>query len=162
MSLQAPEFFAELCLPFADHAVVGNTYYAAPTPGSPLRLRIDFKGALYAGTYSGLRLAVLHPDGGEIDAVALSFRDHGTFHRRDEAHGTRPGDSRYATFDGHHQPGLPPWDGAVTTGLRDAIEQYTAVWFPSSRPANKPRRTTGRTAQPTPAEPVARNGSRNR
>ncbi|MFJ6071624.1 hypothetical protein ACIQFU_12415 [Streptomyces sp. NPDC093065] len=162
MSLQAPEFFAELCLPFADHAVVGNTYYAAPTPGSPLRLRIDFKGALYAGTYGGLRLSVLHPDRGEIGAVVLSFLDHGTFHRRDEAHGTQPGTSRYATFDGHHQPGRPPWDGVVTTGLRDAIEQYTAVWFPGARTANKPRRTTGRTAQPAPAESAARNGSRNR
>ena len=90
MSLQAPEFFAELCLPFHDHAVVGNTYFAAPVPGAPLRLRIDFTRTIHADTYGGLRLAVVHPDRGEIDAVALSFVDHGTFHRRDEATNTRP------------------------------------------------------------------------
>ncbi|MGC0400356.1 hypothetical protein RKD27_003000 [Streptomyces sp. SAI-126] len=86
MSLQAPEFFAELCLPFHDHAVVGNTYYAAPTPGAPLRMRIDFSRTIYADTYGGLRLAVVHPDRGEIDAVALSFLDHGTFHRPRRSH----------------------------------------------------------------------------
>ncbi|MEU5986646.1 SDR family NAD(P)-dependent oxidoreductase [Streptomyces sp. NPDC047434] len=34
-------------------------------------------------------MAVVHPDRGEIDAVALSFVDHGTFHRGDEATDTR-------------------------------------------------------------------------
>ncbi len=71
MSLQAREFFAELCLPFRVHAVVGDTYYATPIPGTPLRLRIDFNATIHADTYGGLRLAVLHPDRGEIDAVAL-------------------------------------------------------------------------------------------
>ncbi|MEV5486249.1 MULTISPECIES: hypothetical protein [Streptomyces] len=34
MSLQARQFFAELCLPFTDSTVVGNTYYAHPYRGS--------------------------------------------------------------------------------------------------------------------------------
>ncbi|MDX3114254.1 hypothetical protein [Streptomyces scabiei] len=71
MSLQAPEFFAELCLPFHDHTVVDNTYFAAPVPDVPLRLRIDFTGTIHADTYGGLRVAVVHPDRGETDAVAL-------------------------------------------------------------------------------------------
>ncbi|MEU0204342.1 MULTISPECIES: hypothetical protein [unclassified Streptomyces] len=160
MTLQAPEFFAELCLPFRDHAVVGNTYYAAPTPGTPLRLRIDFSRTNWADTYGGLRLAVVHPDRGEIDAVALSFLDHGTFHRRDQATNTQPNTKQYGTFDTYHRPGRPPWDGAVTTGLRDAIEQYTAVWFPGAWAASAPRRAAGRTPPSTPARPATPSAAR--
>jgi hypothetical protein len=162
LSLQAPEFFAELCLPFHDSTVVGNTYYATPTPGAPLRLRITFTGTIHADTYGGLRLAVLHADRGEIDAVALSFEDHGTFHRRDEAHNTRSGTKQYGTFDTYHRPGQPPWEGAVTTGLRDAIEQYTAVWFPGAWTASAPSRAAGRTAHKAPALPTSRSGGRAR
>ncbi|MBT2409385.1 hypothetical protein J7I94_02210 [Streptomyces sp. ISL-12] len=150
MSLQAPEFFAELCLPFHDYAVVGNTYFAAPVPGGPLRLRIDFSATIYADTYGGLRVAVVHPERGEIDAVKLSFLDHGTFHRRDEANNTSRRSDKYATFNKH---GQPPWEGAVTTGLRDAIEQYTAVWFPGTWTAPSRARAAGRTAHRTPTPP---------
>ncbi|AVV45308.1 MULTISPECIES: hypothetical protein [Streptomyces] len=162
MSLQAPEFFAELCLPFHNSTVVGNTYFAAPVPGTPLRLRIDFTGTIHADTYGGLRLAVVHPARGEIDAVALSFLDHGTFHRRDEATNTRPNTKQHGTFDKYHRPGRPPWEGAVTTGLRDAIEQYTAVWFPGAWTASAPSRAAGRTAQTAPVAPVTRSGTRAR
>ncbi|GHG02649.1 hypothetical protein GCM10018777_11930 [Streptomyces albogriseolus] len=162
MSLQAPEFFAELCLPFHDSTVVGNTYFAAPAPGAPLRLRIDFTRTIHADTYGGLRAAIVHPERGEIDAVALSFVDHGTFHRRDEATNTRPNSKQYGTFDRYHRPGRPPWDGAVTTGLRDAIEQYTAVWFPGAWTASMPSRAAGRTAHTSPAMPVTRSGTRAR
>lgn len=143
MTLQAAEFFAELCLRFHDHAVVGNTYFAAPGPGSLLRVRIDLTGTIHADTYDGLRVAVIHPERGEIDAVVLTFVDHGTFHRRDEATNTRPNTKQYGTFGKYHRPGRPPWDGAVTTGLRDAIEQYTAVWFAGALAASVPRRTAG-------------------
>ncbi|WP_405734944.1 hypothetical protein OG607_41490 [Streptomyces sp. NBC_01537] len=162
MSPQAPEFFAELRLPFHDSTVVGNTYYAAPTPGAPLRLRIDFSGTIHSDTYGGLRVAVVHPDRGEIDAVALSFVDHGTFHRRDEATNIRPNTKQYGTFDKYHRPGRPPWEGAVTTGLRDAIKQYTAVWFPGAWTASVPSPAAGRTAHTAPAKPVARSGARAR
>ncbi|MDX3308070.1 hypothetical protein P1S61_02905 [Streptomyces sp. ME08-AFT2] len=162
MSLQAPEFFAELCLPFHDSTVVGNTYFAAPAPGAPLRLRIDFTRTIHADTYGGLRAAIVHPERGEIDAVALSFVDHGTFHRRDEATNTRPDSKQYGTFDRYHRPGRPPWDGAVTTGLRDAIEQYIAVWFPGAWTASMPSRAAGRTAHTSPAVPVTRSGARAR
>lgn len=162
MSLQAPEFFAELCLPFHDSTVVGNTYFAAPVPGVALRLRIDFTRTIHADTYGGLRLAVVHPERGEIDAVALSFLDHGTFHRRDEATNTRPNTKQHGTFGKYHRPGRPPWDGAVTTGLRDAIEQYTAVWFPGAWTASAPSRAAGRTAHTAPAVPVTRSGARAR
>ncbi|MFF4978560.1 hypothetical protein ACFY3O_00580 [Streptomyces sp. NPDC001046] len=162
MSLQAPEFFAELCLPFHDSTVVGNTYFAAPVPGAPLRLRIDFTRTIHADTYGGLRAAIVHPERGEIDAVALSFVDHGTFHRRDEATNTRPNTKQYSTFDKYHRPGRPPWDGAVTIGLRDAIEQYTAVWFPGAWTASESSRAAGRTGRTAPAMPVARSGTRAR
>ncbi|MFE5094586.1 hypothetical protein ACFRCI_30605 [Streptomyces sp. NPDC056638] len=162
MSLQAPEFFAELSLPFTDSTVLGNTYYATPVPGAPLRLRISFTGTIYADTYGGLRLAVVHADRGEIDAVALRFVDHGTFHRRNEAHNTSANSKQYGTFDKYHRPGKPPWEGAVTTGLRDAIEQYTAVWFPGAWTASTPSRAAGRTAHKTPAPPATRSGGRAR
>ena len=162
VSLQAPEFFTELCLPFHEHAVVGNTYYAAPVPGTPLRLRIDFTRTIHADTYGGLRVAVVHPERGEIDAVALSFVDHGTFHRRDEATNTPPHTKQYGAFGTYHRPGRPPWDGAVTTGLRDAIEQYTAVWFPGAWAASAPKRAAVPTPRSTPAPPTAPVGARTR
>ncbi|MFF6772755.1 hypothetical protein ACFY8W_04240 [Streptomyces sp. NPDC012637] len=162
MSLQAPEFFAEMCLPFPDSTVVGNTYYATPVAGAPLRLRISFTGNIHADTYGGLRLAVVHADRGEIDAVALNFVDHGTFQRRDEAHNTRKGTKQYGTFDTYRRPGKPPWEGAVTTGLRDAIGQYTAIWFPGAWAASATRRTTGLTAHKAPVPPATRSGGRTR
>ncbi|MEH0442003.1 hypothetical protein QBA74_42120 [Streptomyces scabiei] len=141
---------------------MGNTYFAAPIPGAPLRLRIDFTRTIHADTYGGLRLAVVHPDRGEIDAVALSFLDHGTFHRRDEATNTRPNTKQHGTFDTYHRRGRPPWEGAVTTGLRDAIEQYTAVWFPGAWTASAPSRAAARTEHTSPAVPVTRGGTRAR
>ncbi|GAB2719301.1 hypothetical protein [Streptomyces bullii] len=162
MSLQAAEFFAELCLPLHDFAVVGATYFAVPVPGAPLRLRIDFTATIHADTYGGLRVAVIHPDRGEIDAVALSFLDHGTFHRRDEAHNTQPNTKQYSTFRTYRYPGRPPWEGAVTTGLRDAIEQYTAVWFPGAWAASMPNRTAGRSSHRAPAPLATRSQARTR
>ncbi|MEW2550345.1 hypothetical protein AB0957_01160 [Streptomyces zhihengii] len=162
MSLQAPEFFAELCLPFDDHTVVGNTYFAAPVPGAPLRLRIDFTLTFHADTYGGLRVAVIHPDRGEIDAVALSFVDHGTFHRRDEATNTRPNTKQYGTFGTYHRDHQPPWEGAVTAGLREAIEQYTAVWLPGDWVRSTPSRAAARTPLKAAAPPATRNGARTR
>ncbi|MGK4906457.1 hypothetical protein [Streptomyces albus] len=154
MSLHAPEFFAELCLPFHDSAVVGDTYYATPVPGAPLRLRINFSRASRADTYGGLRVAVIHPDRGEIDAVALSFVDHGTFHRRDVATNTRPDTNNYGVFFDYRSSGPPPWEGAVTTGLRDAIERYVGIWFPGAWATSTPSRAPGRTAHTTPAPPA--------
>ncbi|MET9952851.1 MULTISPECIES: hypothetical protein [Streptomyces] len=162
MSLHAPEFFAELCLPFPDSTVVGTTYYAAPIAGAPLRLRIDFSRTIHADTYGGLRLAVAHPDRGEIDAVVLDFVDHGTFHRRDEARNTLANSKQYGTFTAYRRPGRPPWEGAVTTGLRVAIERYTTVWFPGAWAESASSRTAGRTAHRTPAPPAARSGGRAR
>jgi hypothetical protein len=162
LPLQAVEFFAELCLPFHEHTIVGNTYFAVPVPGAPLRLRIDFTRTIHADTYGGLRVAVVHPERGEIDAVALNFVDHQTFHRRDEATNTRPNTKQYGTFNTCHRAGRPPWDGAVTTGLRDAIEQYTAVWFPGAWAASSPKRTAGRTPYSTPAPPATHAGTRTR
>lgn len=90
--------------------------------------------------------------------MALSFADHGTFRRRDEAHGTPANTKGYGTFDTYHRPGQPPWEGAVTNGLRDAIEQYTAVWFPGAWTTAAPRRT----AHQTPAPLTTHRGGRSR
>ncbi|WP_217199863.1 hypothetical protein [Streptomyces buecherae] len=160
MSLQAAEFFAELHIPFANSTVVGDTYFATPILGSPLRLRIDLSQTIHADTYGGLHVAVVHADRGQLDAVTLSFVDHGTFHRRDEATATRPNAKRYGTFDKYHRPGQPPWEGAITTGLRKAIEQYTTIWFPGAWTAALPNRTTGRTAHTQPIPPPHRSGTR--
>ncbi|QUW78516.1 hypothetical protein SMIR_04685 [Streptomyces mirabilis] len=162
MSLQAPEFLAELRLPFHDSTVVGNTYLAAPTPGMHLRLRIDFTRTIYADTYGGLRLAVVHPDRGEIDAVALSFLDHGTFDRRDVASNRPLNNSTRGTFDKYRRAGQPPWEGAEFTGLRDAIKEYTAVWFPGAWAASAPSRAANRSTHTAPAPPTARGGARTR
>ncbi|PNG22142.1 hypothetical protein [Streptomyces cahuitamycinicus] len=162
MSLQAPEFFAELRLPFHDSTVVGNTYLAVPTPGTHLRFRIDFTRTIYADTYGGLRLAVVHPDRGEIDAVSLSFLDLGTFHRRDVASNGPLNNSTHGTFNKYHRAGQPPWEGAEFTGLRDAIEQYTAVWFPGAWAASAPNRAASRSTHTAPAPPTARGGARTR
>ncbi|MFG3282073.1 hypothetical protein [Streptomyces sp. NPDC048111] len=162
MLMHAPKFFAELHLPFAHSTVIGNTYYATPTSGAPLRLRISFTQTIHADTYGGLRLAIVHADRGEIDAVALNFVDHGTFHRRDEAQNTPKRSKQYGTFGPYGPVGRPPWEGAVTGGLRDAIEQYTAVWFPGAWQAPVPHRTEGRTAHSTPAPPPTRGAARAR
>ncbi|MGY9065339.1 hypothetical protein [Streptomyces sp. CAS3] len=155
MNLQAPEFFAELGLPFHDSTAVGNTYYATPVPDAPLRLRITFARTISADTYGGLRVAVIHPDRGEVDAVALSFLDHDTFRRRDEAKSGFVHSGEYGTFSKYHRPGQPPWAGAVTTGLRDAIKQYTAVWFPGAWAASAPSHGAGSTAHKMPAPAAA-------
>lgn len=104
-------------------------------------------------------MAVIHPDRG---AVALSFLDHGTFHRRDEAHNTRPNTKQYGTFSTYRHPGRPPWEGAATTGLRDAIEQYTAVWFPGAWAASTPSRAAGRSVRRTTVPSATRSGARTR
>lgn len=84
--------------------------------------------------------------------MALSFEDHGTFQRRDEAHRIPANTKQRGTFDEHHRPGRPPWEGAVTSGLRTAIEQYIAVWFPGAWTASAPSRTAHRSLAP-PATP---------
>ncbi|WP_328939274.1 hypothetical protein OG288_37305 [Streptomyces tauricus] len=162
MSLQARKFYAKLCLPFQDHAVVGDAYFAAPVPDILLRLRIDFTRIIYADTYGGLRLATVHRDRGEIDAVALSFVEHGTFHRRDEAENTQPNTQHYGTFGGHHRPRRPPWDGAVVTELRDAIRRYSDVWFPGAWTASAPGRRTRHTIPPSCTVTVDRSSPRAR
>lgn len=106
-------------------------------------------------------MAVVHPDRGETDAVMLSFLDHGTFHRRDEATDRRPTTKHYATFDKYDLPGRPPWGGAVTTGLRDAIERYATVWFPGAWAARRQALAIDCTVHRTPGAPVA-NAARGR
>lgn len=98
MALHAGEFFAELKLPFAESAVVGDTYYATPTPGGPLRLRIDFTSTRRANQYNGLRLATVHRDRGDLDITILRFAEHRTFHHRDSARDVLPHQSDYGTI----------------------------------------------------------------
>ncbi len=156
MSLQAPEFSSELCLPFHDHAVVGRTYYAAPVPGTSLRLRIDFTRTIHADTYGGLRVAVVHPDRGEIDAVALSFVDHGTFHRRDEAANTRPNTKQYGTFDTYHRPGRPRGTEPSPPGCAMPSSSTRPSGSPAPGPLPRPsagpaaRRAAPRSHRPRP------------
>ena len=157
--MHAREFFAELGLPFTDGTVVGTTYYATPIPGTPLRLRIDFSRTIRAHVYDGLRIATLHQDRGELDVVVLRFEDHATFDHRDAARGRTAMQSGYGTFQEFQRyPDWVPWQGAHTRGLRDAIEQYTAIWFPGAWQAPTPSRNAGRTAHKTPVPPATRNG----
>ncbi|MCP3821427.1 hypothetical protein NLX86_26015 [Streptomyces sp. A3M-1-3] len=164
MALYAREFFVDhLKLPFADAVVVGNSYYATPMPGGPLRLRIEFSRTIRADEYDGLRLATIHQDGGELDAVALRFEDHRTFEHRDATQGCGPSHSGYGTFyEFRDRPDWVPWEGAHTNGLCAAIEQYTSVWFPGAWKTSSPSRTAGRTARKALPRPSAPSGSRSR
>ncbi|MGW1194482.1 hypothetical protein ACWD4B_01285 [Streptomyces sp. NPDC002536] len=164
MSLNAQQFFIEhLALPFDDGSVVGNTYYATPTPGSALRLRIAFAPTIFHGQYDGLRLQAIHPEQGVVDTAILTFADHGTFAQRDAARDVRPGQDGYARIRDWHRDGEPPWKGADVRGLRRAIEQYAQVWFPGATPTAAPQCTSSAlTAGRPPAAPVGRPASRTR
>ncbi|MDO0936473.1 hypothetical protein QQY66_34000 [Streptomyces sp. DG2A-72] len=164
MSLHAQQFFTEhLALPFADGWVVGSTYYATPLPSSPLRLRIDFSRTIVAEEYGGLRLAVIHPDKGELDAVALSFTEHGTFAHRDAARNTQPGQMGYGIIRVFKdRPDWVPWQGAHVAHLRAAIERYTAVWFPGAWQTAPPVRSRSRTARNVPTAPAGASATRTR
>ncbi|MGW1604876.1 hypothetical protein [Streptomyces eurythermus] len=129
MPLYAKQFFTEQ-LQLTDGTVIGDSYYSAPTPGSPLRLRIDFARTIRAGEYDGLRLQTLHAEQGVLDTVILTFAVHDTFRSRDDALRRKPGDDGYAVIRDWSERDEPPWQGAATTKLRRAIEQYTTLWFP--------------------------------
>ncbi|MFG2703167.1 hypothetical protein [Streptomyces sp. NPDC048386] len=164
MALYAREFFMEqLKLPLAEAAVVGNTYFATPTLDGPLRLRIDFARTIRADEYDGLRVAAIHHDRGELDAVVLRFEDHKTFDHRDATLGRSPRESGYGTiYEFRDRPDWVPWQGAHTGGIRDAIEQYASVWFPGAWQTTAPSRAPGRTARKAPTPPATRSGSRTR
>ncbi|KPC62632.1 hypothetical protein [Streptomyces chattanoogensis] len=151
MSLYVQQFFdSVVTLPFDDHAVVGNSYYATPHPDSPLRLRIDFAPTIRHGEYDGLRLRVIHPNQGVLDTAILPFADHGTFARRDAARDLAAGKDGYAVFRDWNgaRTGEPPWKGAQGTGLRTAIRQYALIWFPDASAPASARPTAARTVLP--------------
>lgn len=130
MPLHAEQFFTQQ-LALTDGKVIGDAFYATPQPGSPLRLRIGFSRTIGADEYDGLRVQILHADqGGVLDTVILTFADHDTFRSRDTAIGRHPGHDGYALVRDWHQRDEPPWQGAATTKLRRAVEQYTRLWFP--------------------------------
>ncbi|MEU5833053.1 hypothetical protein ABZ820_05090 [Streptomyces diacarni] len=161
MAMYARRFYDELGLPFPDSVVVGTTYYANPIPGGPLRLRIDFCRTIRVDEYGGLRLATLHQVSGELDTAILRFEDHHTFDHRDARHGRTPQHSGYGTFtESRDRPDSVPWEGAYTEGLRDAIEQYTAIWFPGTSETSAPGRAAGRAARPAPPQSSVRRGGR--
>ncbi|WUH90336.1 hypothetical protein OG900_09640 [Streptomyces sp. NBC_00433] len=143
-------------MPLDAAVVIGDTFYAAPAAAAPLRLRIRFSPTIRQNVYSGLHLAVIHPDHGAIDSHHLAFSDHGTFTARDErlrAEGhinLKPGTVRDGTTDG------PPWAEGDFTGLQEALAQYVRMWFNTSIPPLTPSparrsRVRGVTALPTPA-----------
>ncbi|MFF3372057.1 hypothetical protein ACFYXF_03765 [Streptomyces sp. NPDC002680] len=138
MALHAEKFFTEE-LALTDGTVIGDIYYATPKPDTPLRLRIGFSRTIRADEYDGLRLQILHAEqGGVLDSVHLGFADHGTFRSRDAAMGRAPGYDGYAKMRDWHERDEPPWQGASTTKLRRAIEQYTLLWFPQPPAAARP------------------------
>ncbi|MFF8447725.1 hypothetical protein ACF06Q_08490 [Streptomyces leeuwenhoekii] len=131
MPLHAEQFFT--CqLQLTDGTVIGDSYYSTPAPGSPLRLRIDFTRTIRVGEYDGLRLQTLHTEQGVLDTAILTFAAHDTFHSRDAALGRKPGDDGHAVIRDWNVGDEPPWQGAATTKLRRAIEQYTTLWFPQA------------------------------
>jgi hypothetical protein len=159
LPLHAQQFFTSALPHQLDGSVIGGALYAqAPDHGT--RLRIDFYETIHQHTYGGLRLSVIHPDQGKLDAVTLSFADHATFRARDLRTGTRPGSSGYATIrDFPHDEEHRPWAGGDFTTLADAVHRYARVWgIPAPEPA---RRRTPRITAPAPAvsrgrEPAAR------
>ncbi|MFD7017544.1 hypothetical protein [Streptomyces sp. NPDC059928] len=166
MSLHVQQFFDDvLALPFDDHAVVGNAYYAAPQPDSVLRLRIDFAPTIRHGEYDGLRLRVIHPDQGVVDTVILPFAEHATFTRRDAARALGVGSDGHAVFRdwGDRRSAVePPWKGADGGGLHTAIQRYARVWFPGTRAASGSSHPQARTALTAPVTPVRTTPARSR
>ncbi|WP_436318088.1 hypothetical protein [Streptomyces albus] len=65
-----------------------------------------------------------------------------------------PTTNNYGVFFDYRNSGPAPWEGAVTTGLRDAIERYVGIWFPGACATSTPSRAPGRTAHTTSAPPV--------
>jgi hypothetical protein len=138
MALHAEKFFTQQ-LDLTDGTVIGDIYYATPRPDTPLRLRIGFSRTIRAGEYDGLRLQILHAEQGAVlDSVLLTFADHDTFRSRDAAIDRHPGYDGYAKLRDWHERDEPPWQGAATTKLRRAIEQYTRLWFPQPPAAPRP------------------------
>ena len=141
MALHAEKFFTQQ-LDLTDGTVIGDIYYATPRPDTPLRLRIGFSRTIRAGEYDGLLLQILHADQGAVlDSVLLTFADHDTFRSRDAAIDRHPGHDGYAKLRDWHERDEPPWQGAATTKLRHAIEQYTRLWFPRPQAAARPDKT---------------------
>lgn len=156
MPLQAEQFFTQQ-IALTGGTVIGDTYYATPRPDSPLRLRIGFSRTIGADEYDGLRLQILHAEqGGVLDTVNLTFADHDTFRSRDTAIGRHPGHDGYALVRDWHQRDEPPWQGAATTKLRSAIEQYTLLWFsqpPATARPNKAAAQRTLSGHPPAPEP---------
>ncbi|WP_181516022.1 MULTISPECIES: hypothetical protein [unclassified Streptomyces] len=140
LPLHAERFFTNQ-LALTDGIVIGDTYYGTPTPNSLLRLRIDFARTIRLGEYDGLLLQVLHTElGGVLDAAVLRFAEHDTFRARDDALGRKRGHDGYAVIRDWGERDEPPWQGAATTKLRRAIQQYTALWLPgTAKPQLLPR-----------------------
>lgn len=135
MPLFTEQLFADhLTLPYPEAAVVGDTYYAAPVPDLPLRLRIDFAPTIRAGRYEGLRLQIVHLEQGGIDTAVLSFADYGAFEARDRRCDRKPGQDGYGTFTDWNHSEHPPWAGIGVTRLRAAIDQYVRLWIPGAPP----------------------------
>ncbi|MFJ9551266.1 hypothetical protein [Streptomyces erythrochromogenes] len=159
MALSPNAFFTqELALAFDNGAVVGNSYYAAPVPESPLLLRISFQSTIRQGEYGGLRLSMVHADRGPIDEIVLSFADHGTFRARDRAAGRTDRSDGYGVFRDFtpRASGPAPWAGGDWTRLKAAVTRYADLWF-SVRPT--PPRTASATVARTRSLPLAENAA---
>ncbi|MGW5679948.1 hypothetical protein ACWEV4_33580 [Streptomyces sp. NPDC003860] len=151
MSLHAEQFFTSVLPHQLDGAVIGQAFYA-PALDLGFRLRIDFHETIRQHTYSGLRMTVIHPDKGQLDAVVATFADHGTFHARDLRNNTRPGSSGYATIrDFPHDEERRPWQGGDFTTLADTVHRYARIWgIPAPQPA--PHRAQRTAPAPTPSQ----------
>jgi hypothetical protein len=160
--LHAQQFFTQhLALPYEGGTVIGNTYYAAPIPGSPLRLRIDFQPTIAEHEYNGLRVSALHTERGTIDTTVLSFADHDTFTDRDARRGNGYFGEAKDCFRDANTRGKPPWHGAQTEGLTYAIEQYVQIWFPTTvNPTGTTRDAYAPTRRPAPPAPAGSRATR--
>ncbi|MGW4204197.1 hypothetical protein [Streptomyces sp. NPDC004726] len=149
MPLHAEQFFTTALPHQLDGSVIGGAFYAQ-APDLGIRLRIDFYETIRQHNYGGMRLSVIHFDKGQLDAITLSFADHGTFRARDRRNGTRPGTSGHATIrDFPHDEEHRPWQGGDFTALADAIHRYARIWgIPAPEPAS---RKDPRTTAPAPA-----------
>lgn len=118
MSIQPRWFFdQELALGLPGGTVIGQSYYARPSPRSPLRLRVDFHPTIRHREYGGLRVRILHEDKGTIDDLVLSFADHRTFQRRDQAAAATRASAGTACSPTTTPPRADP-AGQEATGLR--------------------------------------------
>lgn len=94
--------------------VLGGVLYSEPSKDERKVLRIELAPGRRSQEYEGLRVQVVHKDGGVIDSAVITFAE------TDALRGDK------TTILGYLSD---PLRGLRVAGLRDAVCSYASVWF---------------------------------